>query len=113
MAGVPELTVAMVRRYCDDKVPPQHRDQLRVECGVRGRSITIYDCQASWHPDLQPDWSRVPIAQLRYDPDGHRWRLFYSDRNSRWHPYDMVGPTRGLADLLAEIDADPTGIFWG
>jgi hypothetical protein len=33
----------------------------------RGKSVTIFDCRAPWHLNLT-DWSRVPIAQLRYDP---------------------------------------------
>jgi hypothetical protein len=33
------------------------------------------------------------------------------DRDRRWHPYDFI--ERGsIAELLAEIEADPTGIFW-
>lgn len=38
--------------------------------------------------------------------------LRYADRNDRWHIYfDDVGDT--LEDLLAEVDEDPTCIFWG
>jgi hypothetical protein len=102
-----------VRRYCDEKIPAQHRDQLRVECSARGRSITVFECRPPWRPDLGPDWTRQPVAQLRYDPADHHWRLYCADRNSRWHPYDMVEPTRQLSRLLDEIDGDPTGIFWG
>ncbi|MGZ4307109.1 MAG: DUF3024 domain-containing protein, partial [Solirubrobacteraceae bacterium] len=31
----------------------------------------------------------------------------------RWHFYDEVEPTPRLDELLSEIAADPTGIFWG
>jgi Protein of unknown function (DUF3024) len=53
------------------------------------------------------------VAQLRYDPADHHWRLYCADRNSRWHYYDMAEPTPHLDELLNEIDEDPTGIFWG
>jgi hypothetical protein len=36
-----------------------------------------------------------------------------ADRNSRWFLYDDVAPSRDVGPLLAEIDEDPTGIFWG
>jgi len=41
------------------------------------------------------------------------WRLYWADRNSRWHEYVEAGPTYELEDLLREVDEDPTGIFWG
>ena len=78
---------------------------------MRGKSVTIFDCRPPWHPNLT-EWSRVPVAQLRYDPDSHLWTLYWADRNSRWHRYDDTEP--GTADdLLNEIDEDPTCIFWG
>ena len=111
--AIPETALAKVRRYCEQKVPARHRDELRVECAVRGKSITIYECRPPWHPKLGPEWTRQPVAQLRYDPADHHWRLYCADRNSRWHYYDMVEPTTRLDDVIAEIAEDPTGIFWG
>lgn len=32
---------------------------------------------------------------------------------SRWHEYWDIGRSTDLDDLLHEVDADPTGIFWG
>jgi hypothetical protein len=111
--AIPDTALAVVRRYCENKIPAQLRDKVRVEYDVRGRAITIYECRPPWHPNLGSDWTRQRVAQLRYDPDDHHWRLYCADRNSRWHYYDMVEPTPRLDELLAEIDEDPTGIFWG
>ena len=54
----------------------------------------------------------MKIAVLVYDETSRTWGLFAFNRNSRRMPYD-VEPTTALAVLLAEIDADPTRIFWG
>jgi hypothetical protein len=63
-------------------------------------------------PKGPADWSRLPIAQLRYDADNHLWTLYWADRNDRWHRYDDIDS--GTADeLLDEINDDPTCIFWG
>ena len=110
---MPDTALAAVRRYCDNKIPARHRDELRVECSVRGKTITIYECRPPWPQISDPDWTRQPVAQLRYDSAGHHWRLYCADRNSRWRHYDMVEPTPRLDVLLDEIDEDPTGIFWG
>ncbi len=55
----------------------------------------------------------MKIAQLRFDPDSDTWSLYCCDRNERWFPYFDTDPSRDVRPLLAEIDADPTGIFWG
>jgi Protein of unknown function (DUF3024) len=31
----------------------------------------------------------------------------------RFHEYGRVPATESIEDLLAEVDRDPTGIFWG
>ncbi len=55
----------------------------------------------------------MKVAQLRYDASSRQWSLYCCDRNERWWPYDNLGPSASIDPLLAEIDADPTGIFWG
>jgi DUF3024 family protein len=107
----PETDLARIARYCEAKVPAHLRDEARVEMGVRGGSVTIFDCRPPWHEKLT-EWSKVPVAQLRYDEATHTWLLYFADRNSRWHRYDDLGPC-SVAEALKEIDADPTGIFWG
>jgi hypothetical protein len=53
----------------------------------------------------------VKVAQLRYDHGS--WTLYWADRNGRWRPYSDLDPWPRLDDLLAEIDRDPAGAFWG
>lgn len=111
MAAIPSDDLVMIRRYCVSRVPAELHDQARVEATNRGNRVTIFDCRPPWHAELT-DWTRVPVAQLRYDPECHLWSLFWADRNSRWHRYDEQEP--GSVDrLLEEIDDDPTCIFWG
>jgi hypothetical protein len=111
--AVPDTALVAIRRFCDQRVPSQLRDEIRVECDVRGQSVTISERRPPWRPDQGPTWSRQPVAQLRYDSDDDRWGLYYADRNGRWHHYEMREPSTQVEELLAEIDADPTGIFWG
>jgi hypothetical protein len=34
-------------------------------------------------------------------------------RHDAYRAYDRIRPSASINDLLAEIDHDPTGIFWG
>jgi len=44
---------------------------------------------------------------------GRQTEANYSDRNARWHRYELIEPSHEITTLLDEIDRDPTGIFWG
>lgn len=39
--------------------------------------------------------------------------LYWSDRNKRWHEDEGLAPVKNLDLILAELDRDPTGIYWG
>jgi len=107
----PDLDVAKIRKYCDARVPAELRDRARIDVNVRGNIVTIFDCRPPWHESLT-EWSKVAVAQFRYKTDDRNWALYWADRNGRWHTYDDLDP--GPIDvLLAAVDADPTGIFWG
>ena len=111
--GLPDLDVARVRRWCDERVPAHARDQIRIECDVAPRHLTILECRPPWREDFGPEWTRFPIARLRYTKTSKTWSLLWRDRNLRFHEYDRLAPSPRVDDLLSEIERDPTAIFWG
>ncbi|MFI6573974.1 DUF3024 domain-containing protein [Nocardia fluminea] len=67
--GLPDLDVARVQKRCASQVPEQLRGEIRVECDVAPRHLTICECRPPWRDDLGPEW--IPIA--RASPhEGHR-----------------------------------------
>ena len=110
--AVPDLDLARIRSHCDAKVPQHVRDQVRMDVTTRANSVNIFECRPPGREGLS-EWSRTPVAQLRYDHDTKRWMLYWADRNGRWHAYADFEPNRHVQALLDEIDQDPTGIFWG
>jgi hypothetical protein len=115
--ALPELVrraaLRQVEPFCMDRVPAQHRDEIRVEFTLRGNAITIVERRPPWRADFGEEWSSLKIAQLRYRPGTGLWSLLWRNRNERWFMYPNIEPSHDVAPLLAEIDADPTGIFWG
>jgi len=110
---LPETDVARLQRFCDSRVPRKLRDKIRVEMRRRGKSVTILERSPVDPRDPAGKWFEVNVAQLRYDDTTAGWTLYWSDRNGRWHRYDLVEPHQPVTRLLAEIEADPTCIFWG
>jgi hypothetical protein len=110
---LPETDVARVQRWCRGRVPEHVRDEVRVEVDVAERHVTIVECRPPWRADMGVDWTRFPIARLRYVKTTGVWSLYWRDRNLRFHAYDRVASTASVEELLAEVDRDPTAIFWG
>jgi len=102
-----------IEAFCERRIPADLREQIRLECSVRGNAITMVERRPPWCEDFGPDWSSTRVAQLRFDPALEAWVLYCSDANGRWHRYTDAEPAKDVRSLLIEIDADPTGIFWG
>jgi hypothetical protein len=111
--AVPEADLARIERFCEQQVPPGMRDQVRVEHRVRGVTVTIVELRPPWDPSMGAEWSEFPQARMKYDEETGGWTLYWFDRNSRAHVYDLLEPRQSIARVLAEYDADPTGIVKG
>ena len=113
MGTSPEEALSAVDLYCESRTPQELRDEIKLECSRRGNSISIVERRPPWKPEYGPEWTSMLIAQLRFDPKSARWSLHWRDSSDRWHRYEDVPPSETVDPLLAEIDADPTAIFWG
>jgi Protein of unknown function (DUF3024) len=111
--GLPELDIARVQRWCTARVPEHARHEVRLECEVAARHLTIVERRPPWCADVGPEWTHLPIARLRYTKTTQTWALYWRDRNLRFHAYDRLAPSPHLDTLLTELDRDPTGLFWG
>jgi Protein of unknown function (DUF3024) len=98
----PGLDVAAIRHYCEQRVPPHALDQVRIEVDVEPRAVMVMECRAPWRKDFGPEWTRRGIARFRWTAKHQCWTLYCSDRNQRWHLYDLVEPTRDVLRLLDE-----------
>jgi hypothetical protein len=105
--------VELIRRFCAERVPAEVADHYQLDVDVRGGNVTISERRPPWAPELGPEWTSSVVAQLRFDRSSRRWALHWADRNGRWNPYEDIPPTADVAELLAEVSEDPTGIFWG
>jgi len=74
--GLPETDVVRVQRWCQGRVPEHIRDEVRVEVDVAERHLTIVECRPPWRADMDSDWTRFPIARLRYAKTAGVWSLY-------------------------------------
>jgi hypothetical protein len=94
---------------CD--IPPHARHQVRRGVRFEGASIIFFESRPAFRSPHQ--WRDHPIAKFRWVKNRRRWQLFCVWRDLKWHRYDHLPESRDLAALVAEVRADPTGIFFG
>jgi hypothetical protein len=104
-------TSGILTRYCEEKVPSHVRGEVQLRFRFEGNAVLLYEYRPPW--DGAGDWVETMVAKFRYFVGRREWALYWRDRNERWQRYDLIDASRVFDDLLDEVDADPTGIFWG
>ena len=97
--------------YCSERLPVYLHHEMRLGFNFRGHSVTLY----TERPAFAESGMRAETlaAQFRFNPQNKEWVLYWADRNSKWHPYELIEPSRNFENLLKAVHEDPTGIFWG
>jgi hypothetical protein len=106
-ADIRDAAIAQVERFCSARSTAD----AAVKHRVRGNAITLVERRVPWRPDAE--WSALDIAQLRFDAASHTWTLHWRRAAGTWQRYEDLDGAPTLEPLLAEIDADPDGVFWG
>lgn len=114
--SLPVHTERLVERilagYCRRICPPSFRRQRRLGYVIEGDAVVLYESRPVCGIEGMP--RRVDVARFRYEPRTADWRLAWSDGEpARWRAHPRTPATRNLLMLLAVVDADPHGLFWG
>lgn len=97
--------------FCRREPPAHIRSKLEYAVRIDGSAATLVTLRPAFRADIGRTES--PVARFRFTKTTGQWTLYWRDRNGRWHCYDLRPPARRLATLFAEVQHDPTGIFWG
>ena len=109
-----ELELARVHRtmaaYIARRRPrPEIREELDIGYSVEGQSVIIHEDRRRY------DGSRIlePVAKATWVKTQKVWKIFWMRADLRWHGYEPLAQVHTLDDVLAGVDADPYGCFWG
>ena len=101
----------LLTAYCAKRVPTAVQSKVRVGYRVHGSEVILYEERPAFRPPH--DWQEMVVAKFRYVSTQREWRLYCQHRDLRWHTYQARPASSNFGKLLDEVDADPTGIFWG
>ena len=94
-----------------NRVPPEHRDQLRYEFRIENHNVFLSEVRPRWN---QPEeWLAVDFAKLRYIRSQRIWRLYWKRASGKWELYEPKSEDRNLAKLFDAIREDRYGCFFG
>src|SRR2546426_5898484 len=101
----------VVGNLCRRKSPPEHRHQLRFEYRVVRHDVLIYETRPAF--DDPSRWMEHGVAKLRFVRTAGEWRPFWQRASLKWQSYEPLASSRGLGELIAEVERDPHGCFFG
>jgi Protein of unknown function (DUF3024) len=101
-----------VKRFVEHRRPPAHiRPELDFGYRIEGQSVEIFE--------IRPDWRdrsikrETPVAKATYVRSSNRWKVYWLRSDLKWHRYEPSGEVRSLAQVLAVVDRDEFGCFFG
>lgn len=107
-----KLTVTeLLDDLADRRVPVHVRDKYVLQYQISRHDVVLLEKRPYYRDPSQ--WIESPVAKFRLNRKAGLWELFCRDRNSKWHRYEPLPSAGRFANLVAEVDEDPTGIFWG
>jgi hypothetical protein len=108
--ALPEIELARVRELLEVFCQTRSGDSVRLEHHIRGNRVTLVESRPLF---IDPAiLNSVNVAQFEFDANQQVWTLYWYDRKNRRQPYPTGRNRDTLEKLLAEVGADPTGIFW-
>jgi hypothetical protein len=102
---------SVMRTISIDKVPKHLRDQLRFEYEVKGHAVTVWEIRPAWNDPTQE--TKMGVARFRYTRKSDSWKLYWMRKDLKWHAYDPDVNIGRLESLVAEVDRDEYGAFFG
>ena len=103
-----DKTLGSIRRRLSR---PEHADKVRFVFEVDGHIVSIYEERPPW--DGVGEWTRTGIARFRYTRTRGSWTLYWMRRDLKWHAYDPEAMPGDLESLVALVNEDRYGAFFG
>ena len=100
-------------RYIEGRRPPPHiRSELDLGFRVTGQSIEIFEIRPVWRGDPK-ETIEIRVAKATYVKTQKAWKIYWQRADLKWHRYDPGLSVPSLEEVLAIINQDEYGCFYG
>ena len=105
-------TEKLVGKFVESRRPEPHiRERLDCSFRIKNQSVEIFSIRPQW--DKPENKIEEPVAKFTFVKTKKKWKLFWMRADLKWHSYQPLAESASLEKVLAEIDRDPHGCFWG
>lgn len=101
----------LVGAFCRKRTPAQARQTLQVVYRVEGQDVIIAERRPAWRDPTH--WLTLDFAKLKYVKSRRLWKLYWKRASGKWNGYEPCSAAERLETLIAVIDADRYGCFFG
>jgi hypothetical protein len=101
----------VIGKLCKRRSPGHLRDQLRFVFVVKEHDVTVYEERPRLNNPRE--WTTSGIAKFKYSRKQNVWKLYWMRQNLMWHLYGPLPESIRIDRLVAEVDKDPHGAFFG
>jgi hypothetical protein len=92
--------------------PPENlRDKVDLSYRLNDSEVNIFELRPSWNKPKEIIEQNV--ARAKYVKEKNIWKIYRQRADLKWHPYPPKLEVNDISDFIAEVDADPSGCFWG
>jgi hypothetical protein len=112
-----ELETARVRKAVGAFVeqrrpPPQLRQKVDLAFRISGQSVEIFEVRQSFG-GAPGEKVELPVAKATFVRPARRWRVFWLRQDMKWHGYKPVPDVPTIEEIIALVDEDRNGCFFG
>ena len=107
LAHIEETVGALCRR----RTSPKFKNELSIEYRVLRHDVTVVERRPHWNG--KPGFTERGFAKFKFTRGTQQWRLLWMRADLKWYAYKVEGNKSRLAQLVAEVDRDPWGCFFG
>ena len=101
-----------VEAYVERKRPPAHlRDRLDLAYRVKGQSVFPFEVRPDWRGG--PEKMESPVVKATWIKTRKHWRVYWMRKDLRWHSYDPDPVAGTIDEVLALVERDEWGCFFG
>ena len=91
--------------------PAEIRDKVDFRADINGQEVTLITVRPAYKDPRRK--AEYPFAKARWVGSQKVWKLFWMRADMKWHSYKPLPESPSIATLLAEVDRDPHGCFFG
>ena len=92
--------------------PPHIRPKLDLGFRLTGHSVEIFEIRPVWRGPADQRREH-PVAKATFVRTRGVWRIFWMQRDLKWHSYEPAPEVRSVAQFCAIVAEDAYACFFG